>query len=607
MAEKVASLWAEVQIETRGAQAGLRATYAELQVMRRSLELLGGEWKANAASIMQNERNLKMLTQAVTTSGVSMQQWTRTVQKAQSQLGVADAQMANNIGTMGRMRGELSNLVQWWGRILLFWGVAGLLLQPIWSLIGSLTDRLGEQARKNAELAESFNELIPRVKDYQDAIEGIQERQPGLTDRMVDFASSLAGVFDRTGDTVAVLGELRQGMEDTARAEQKLEGQLEFLRQPLSIIAEHMEEQRDEFFDTARSAQHYIQSLVDAGLANEEVLEKIDDTTMGLLNQAIMLRRSELMEEHWADGKKRAAREAESAGRRIEDAAFRRQQAEENFVFRTGQITERFNIQQWASQARFSSQRLAAQERFNLTMHTIMQRHFNRLQDLQVRFWNNQRDLLRRQAPPWLQAISRNFLKKRAELMESGDEEGLRQLQKAFKDRVREIDPIFAEELDILEESLDQQRSAEDRNYQQSIDNQRRAFDIQLGAMQRAFAIQNETQRRNLALQLDAAKFSYQQQLEAIQRFLNRADEELREGLIKMKQTIAKNPLVINIKTQRQEFAPPLLPQPVISAPGGPIPFTQKADFDVAVDVTVTPKGDTGDVKTKRFGGPQPL
>jgi hypothetical protein len=233
------------------------------------------------------------------------------------------------------------------------------------------------------------------------------------------------------------------------------------------------------------------------------------------------------------------ARDVEEAnyrfGRSVADANFRAAQAAEDAAFR------RYEIERDAGQRIDDAFRKAEQskadyiERFQrwhrseLVQHLnelsrLQQDHFDELADMEWDYQEDRRDLLK--GAPWYirYALQREFAE-RKRIAATGDTQALRDYDRALRERIRAIDPIYAQELDELQEQYDHKRAVEEREAEQARDRttedwelrlreQRENLDEQVRQLERNLQEQTRVAERELRDQLEAWRFHDQQRRE---------------------------------------------------------------------------------------------
>lgn len=246
---------------------------------------------------------------------------------------------------------------------------------------------------------------------------------------------------------------------------------------------------------------------------------------------------------------------------RVGDALFRAEQAWESFQFRISQVTAAFNFRMGQMQARFEHRMWsrgaragaaagAAAARLALSIETIKQDHYDRLEDMARKHQEELRRMLQR-APWYLQRSIREYQRRKKELEARGDKEGLARLKASFLERIRTIDPIFAEELEHLEELQQDERDVEEREFQQRLRRARARAAISRAQAQANAAIsladavfaygqQEEAAKFAQQQRLDAMKFAYGQQKEASDRAQAQALKDYEGSLEDINQTFGK-------------------------------------------------------------------
>lgn len=230
-----------------------------------------------------------------------------------------------------------------------------------------------------------------------------------------------------------------------------------------------------------------------------------------------------------------------SAGQAWEAYQFRIQQAVAAFNFRIDQMGARFRRGMASRLTRANLTNEAAEARHHLNIRIITEDHYDRLADMAKKHQEEMRRMLQR-APWYLQRYIREYYRQKKALEARGDKAGLAQLKKNFIERIRTIDPIFAEELEHLEQLQQDERDVEQREFGQRIDRERARFRLSRRQRQEQAAITLADQEAAYREQLDAANFAYRQQTaarefaeqqrkEATDRALAQANRDYRRAL----------------------------------------------------------------------------
>lgn len=193
--------------------------------------------------------------------------------------------------------------------------------------------------------------------------------------------------------------------------------------------------------------------------------------------------------------------------RRMEDLGFRQGQSAEDAAFRV------YEIERNAAQGRGDLwDRFWLDERFETIrqhdkLRWMRQDYLDDLSDMEWDHLQEKRDILDK-SPWWIrQALQKEF-KERERIAKTGDKDALRQFDEALKERIRIVDPIYAKELDRLEEQYQHEQEIEERETGQA--KQRRQTDwrrrdreqearlrLQLGQLERGLGNQLEAWRHH--------------------------------------------------------------------------------------------------------------
>ena len=227
----------------------------------------------------------------------------------------------------------------------------------------------------------------------------------------------------------------------------------------------------------------------------------------------------------WADYGRKVEEANYQFARRVEDAQFRATQAIENAAFR------RYEIERNAAERRSD---LLTQYDIRLEADTAT--HYSRLRymrqdlldelaDMEYDYQQEVADLMKR-APWWVrQALQKEFTE-RERIVKSGDKAALAEYDKALKERIRAIDPVYAKELDLLDEHYQHQTDIEQREAGQAQQRQQQDWSIRFREQERSLREQLDNLDRNLSNQLNAWQFHEAQREESERRSMGRMHDD---------------------------------------------------------------------------------
>lgn len=318
----------------------------------------------------------------------------------------------------------------------------------------------------------------------------------------------------------------------------------------LSVAAKRFEEQRQEILETSGSTEEYTQRILALINVSRELYMEIDKDTRATFEFGMAEEFAAEAGRKWAAVLDRLGAIFTGLGGTLEDVGdiqdtyadrtgditFRAGQAWESYTFRVGQTVNASNFRLIQAQDKFNfawtqrqekAQHAAASRgaraqataeatmaRHRLTIESINQDHYDKLEDMEKKHQEEMRRFLQK-APWYLQREVRDYQKQKKTLEERGDKAGLARLKRAFMERLRAIDPVYAEELERLEDLQKDERNVEGREFKQRLDRERKRFGIgrRLRDIQNAIALADI--RYALEKQNEAAVFAYNQWLKA--------------------------------------------------------------------------------------------
>lgn len=460
-------------------------------------------------------------------------------------------------------------------------------------VIMAVGDEMGEAIQRDREAAAAVGRwtekiqfgadvaaqsFVPAVKEgvgwldrFEESTIAALNRGGELVDRILQAIPIWQQYTQALEDHIVRSGEVVTRTDETKEAVERLAAQYQ------ALIDQHAEEtfeaQAQAIFDSSRSAGEYTLRLMDLLQAHGLLIPLMRELGLEALNQGIALDHAARQAEKFKETIERfrdmsvTARDALSGiqdytrdlgdiqdtyADRTQDTLFRAGQAWESYQFRMGQtmaagafrvdqIEDRFEHSMASRLARMEIAAIAATEREALSIQSIKEDHYDRLRDMESNHQEEMRRMLQR-APWYLQGPIRDYQRQRQELEERGDKEGLAQLKKNFMERIRTIDPIYAEELEHLKDTQREERDVEDREFRQRLDRtrvradisrrQREAQDaITLADMQFAFDQQLKAQEFAQEQRLASMEFAYQQQKAASDRASGEALRDYQKAL----------------------------------------------------------------------------
>ena len=370
------------------------------------------------------------------------------------------------------------------------------------------------------ELGEKFLPVVVgATQELLEFVKGAETAEQATRDLTVEVIAS-AGSF---GDAARRLEELnrqveaggrwaREGAKDYSTFRTQLEGWEPILRAVDEGIREDV-----------RAMELGEKALVGIGATTQDTAADQEELDTALQKGADV----------WADYGRRVEEANYQFARSVEDAQFRATQALEDAAFR------RYEIERNAGERRGD-----ILTQYDIRLEAATATHYNRLRymrqdlldELSDMDWEHEQDRaeMMKRAPWWIrQALQKEF-SERERIAKTGDSKALRDYDKALKERIRAIDPIYAEELDLLDEHYEHQADVEKREAGQGQQRQADDWDIRNREQRRSLDEQLRQLDQNLGDQLGAWYFHEGQREEAERRSMGRMHDEHDHALAAM-------------------------------------------------------------------------
>lgn len=239
------------------------------------------------------------------------------------------------------------------------------------------------------------------------------------------------------------------------------------------------------------------------------------------------------------------AREGQRFADRMSDLSFRHTQAAENAARRRYEIelSSQRSVEDLWERARLDN--LRRMENYHAAIQRSKRDHLDELRDMEWDYQNEVRDLIKR-APWWIrQALQKEF-RERERIAATGDKKALRQYDESLRERIRQIDPVYAKELDRLQEHYDHQRKVERREHRQNLGDREQDLELQKRQQERSLESQLRTLERNLQDRIDSWEFANQQRLENQQRALDNLQRDHSQALSRLQASLNEKLANIN-------------------------------------------------------------
>lgn len=380
-----------------------------------------------------------------------------------------------------------------------------------------LTDQEEIQARVNAVIADGTPALERWEEAERDATTVTQEFHAAAADLRAEIGERLLPILiPGIESMIAVMEGSEPALQRHATAVEDTAKSYDELYRRMSKVAEMQEYGGRWAREGTKDFQELGITTEGMVLANEALKKSYADIDMKMQDarrttlevgeaQQIATRTSEELTDaidKASDIYDKYVRDVEEAnyrfGRSVADANFRAAQAAENAAFR------RYEIERNASQRYEDDVR-----KHSRTIQRQWQDLHDALSDIEYDYQQDRKDLLKR-SPWWIrQALQKEFAE-RKRVAASGDSAALEAFDKALRERIRAIDPVYAQELDELEEQFDRKEVVEKREAGQA-----------RSRTEQDFREQNRITRRELGDQLEAWRFHAAQRRENERRAMD--------------------------------------------------------------------------------------
>lgn len=528
----------EIAAGVRGVAAEEKGVSTETAALRSQWANLVSGLREAGASFQEIAETTGLTREEFIQLGYTVEELTGLVQKQ----GVEILRIPKYI--MG-YRGGWLNLIMTLGFGVSVFKVLHRTLEKLWEPLTASSQRV-------ADFQKNLSIFLPDVQEYAKRAREAEKETFNWGELLRGTALEMTGLHE-----VLEVDRIR---EHELAVKAAFEAVKQLSEEGLAIAAERFQEQRQQILETSGSAEEYTRRLLELLGITPQLYQELDALTRATFEnatamefaaqQAAKLRErferimgvvgvmADLQEE--AGGYVRDLADVhDTFADRVADALFRAGQAWESFQFRMAQTITAFEFRMGQMQARFEHRmgsmaaRVgaaagAAAARLALNIESIKRDHYDRLEDMARKHQESLRRMLQR-APWYLQRTIREYQRRKKQLEARGDKEGLARLKASFLERIRAIDPIFAEELERLEELQRDERDVEEREFRQRMRRARarnaisRALAETQAAISLADAIFADEQQRRAAefaqqQRLDAMKFAYGQQKEASTR-----------------------------------------------------------------------------------------
>jgi len=284
----------------------------------------------------------------------------------------------------------------------------------------------------------------------------------------------------------------------------------------------------------AQTATDWGMKLHDAGIKTLGVANAQKD-----LGDGIQKATKELSDasKAWSDYYADVAEAGWSFTARMDDLNFRHVQAAEQAAFRIAEIERGYQWDRDTALRRANHDYQMALRQHHQTIERINQDHYDTLADMEWDHQQDKQDLLSR-AHWWIRQPLQKEFTERERIAATGDKKALRDYDAYLLERIRAIDPVYAEELDRLQEQYDHQREIEERERGQSLDRANDSWQNQLDDQRWALREQLRQLERRLQDQRRAWEFSNQQRLENERRAMDELTRDHNHRLDTMKSSL---------------------------------------------------------------------
>lgn len=239
------------------------------------------------------------------------------------------------------------------------------------------------------------------------------------------------------------------------------------------------------------------------------------------------------------------ASENASFTRRMADLEFRQTQALENATFQRGEIERRAAENRQDLLASFDRRyEYDLESRLSRIRYTL-EDHYDKLAEMEYDYQQDIQQTLDR--APWMvrQALQAEFTE-RERIAKTGDKAALQAYDKALRERIRLIDPIYAKMLDKLEAQYQHELEIEEREQDKGVERERETWDLRLREQEEGLQEQLRQLDRQLENQRNAWNFSNEQRLENERRALDNLNWEHAHRLDQLKNDLESKLAEIN-------------------------------------------------------------
>jgi len=214
---------------------------------------------------------------------------------------------------------DISNLGKWWIRIIMFWGVASVILQPVFQLTNKLTEALFKESEAVLQTRDSLMKLSLTSDEYLRTVGEAEEGTRGWGARLADLAHVFGYmsreyddlIEDTTGwqrtlwESQRILGRLiltvktlRSEYWGLAVAMSQAGLQEKFLLEKTKQLVDlttgpyidATEEIMKSLWETSSSYDMYTRTLVAAGLVEQEAIDRLSPHARKIGQLAIEIR-----------------------------------------------------------------------------------------------------------------------------------------------------------------------------------------------------------------------------------------------------------------------------------------------------------------------------
>lgn len=378
---------------------------------------------------------------------------------------------------------------------------------------GDAIDVFAEWRAASAELKQVLAEqLLPTVTELTiAATELARVITTGLVDPMKSEQQVFADLVEQTGSiseaTKLFAENIRLASGNLVPYEEALR-HAERAALDYRIAAIGIDQGIREDIEAMRLAE---KGAIDLGTAQKELAVDTEEATKA----------AERAEDAWSSYLRNVAEQNWRFQRQVEDAQFRATQAAERALFQLMEI-ERDAADRRADLLESYAIRIEADTaRHYQKLRWLKQDLMDELRDMEWEYQRDRSELLRR-APWWIkQALQKEF-QERERIAATGNMKELRRFDKQLLERIKAIDPIYAQELELLMEHYQHQRKIERRETRQARRREKENWRIQNTEQERNLDLQLRQLERNLEYRLEAWHFQQQQREESEQWSMER-------------------------------------------------------------------------------------